>query len=406
MGLGGVVDAGSGARSGTVNVNVEPSPSSDSTPIAATVALDHVPGDGQAEARAAATHAGAVGLVEPLEDAGPVGLRDPDPVVAHGDGDDVALLPDADHDLAALGAELHGVVDEVDEHLAEAVLVAADERDARRDLDGDRDALALREQPQPLRRGLRETAEVDVLVHAQLRAALDPGEVEQLVDHLDEMARLHLHLRDPLLHPLRDVGALGVACEGLGEQAHRRERRPQLVAQVVDELRPDLLQPAELGDVLEDDVDRAAGVAPRPHEDRPRLAVAGADLGRGGAAVGETGEHPLHARVEERLHDRAPDEPAGRDLEEGRGTGVRRDDLARRVEPEHAHREQVVGLIAGQGCLAACALIGRGAQPLAQQLDLLGAATQHEQGGDEGPDEPGEPDHEHRVHAPEDRTPA
>ena len=202
----------------------------------------------------------------------------------------VALAPDADHDLAALRAELHGVVDEVDEHLAEAVLVAPDERDARRHLDGDRDALALREQPQALRRGLREPAEVDVLVHAELRAALDPGEVEELVDHLDEVARLHLHLRDPLLHPLRDVGALGVACEGLGEQAHRRQRRPQLVAQVVDELRPDLLESAELGHVLEDDVDRAAGVAPRPHEDCPRLAVAGAELGRGRAAVGETGE--------------------------------------------------------------------------------------------------------------------
>src|SRR6478672_4668540 len=126
-GLGGPERDGEGERRALALLGLDADP--------AAVALDDVPGDRQAEPRAAPTHAGAVGLVEALEDAGPVGLRDPDPVVAYGDGDDVTLAPDADHDLAALWAELHGVVDEVHEHLAQAVLVAAHERDARRHLD-------------------------------------------------------------------------------------------------------------------------------------------------------------------------------------------------------------------------------------------------------------------------------
>ena len=67
---------------------------------------------------------------------------------------------------------------------------------------------------------------------------------------------------------------VGVAGERLGQEADRRDRRSQLVRQVVDELGPDPLQPAELGDVLEDEPDaedrRAAGA---DHEGRPvRLA--------------------------------------------------------------------------------------------------------------------------------------
>ena len=154
-------------------------------------------------------------------------------------------------------------------------------RQAGRDIDGDGDALALGEQPQPLRRASASRPRSTSSSSRSWRAALDPREVQQLVDHLDEVARLHLDLRDPLAHPLRDVGALGVAGERLGEQADGRQRRPQLVAQVVDELGPDLLEAAELGDVLEDDDQtRPPAVASRSHEEQPRLAVAGPQVGR------------------------------------------------------------------------------------------------------------------------------
>ena len=88
----------------------------------------------------------------------------------------------------------------------------------------------------------------------QRAAALDPRQVEELVDHLDEVARLDLDLADPVAHPRRDrlAGGVGLAGERLGEQADGRERGAQLVRQVVDELGPDALEPAQLGDVLQD----------------------------------------------------------------------------------------------------------------------------------------------------------
>jgi hypothetical protein len=85
------------------------------------------------------------------------------------------------------------------------------------------------------------------------------------------VAGLDLDLRDPFAHLGRDAvpGRLGVAGERLGQQADRRERRPELVREVVDELGPDLLQPSELRDVLEDDPDTASRRRPGPdHDDR------------------------------------------------------------------------------------------------------------------------------------------
>ena len=121
------------------------------------------------------------------------------------------------------------------------------------------DALALGEQPQPLDGGDGETSEIDLVEHHQRTARLDPRQVEQLLDHLDEVIGLDLDLADPVAHPRRDglAGPVGLADERLGQQAHRGQRRPQLVRQVVDELGPDALQPAQLGDVLEHEPDPA-----------------------------------------------------------------------------------------------------------------------------------------------------
>ena len=119
-------------------------------------------------------------------------------------------------------------------------------------LDHERHAVPLREQAEALggRRG--EPAEVDVVLEAELRAALDPGEVQHLVDHLGEVPGLLLDAGDAVAHPRGHVGGLGLAGERLREERDGGQRRPELVAQVVDELGPDLLEAAELGDVLED----------------------------------------------------------------------------------------------------------------------------------------------------------
>ena len=119
---------------------------------------------------------------------------------------------------------------EVHEDLADAILVRPDAWQIGLDLDVQRDALALREQPQPLGRAGGEPAQVDILGHRERCAGLDPRQVEQLVDHLHEMAHLDLDLADPVAHLRRHVGGLGLPGERLREQAHGRQRRPKLVA--------------------------------------------------------------------------------------------------------------------------------------------------------------------------------
>src|SRR5215218_11415321 len=162
------------------------------------VPADDVARDGQAETGAAAADAGAVDLVEALEDAGTVRLGDADAVIRDRRSCGISFASDGDTDLPAVGAELHRVVDEVDEHLLEALLVSANRRHAGLDLDGNRDALPVGEQPQPLGGCLREPPEIHVVMQPQLAAALDPREIQQLAGHLDEVTRLDLDLRDPL----------------------------------------------------------------------------------------------------------------------------------------------------------------------------------------------------------------
>ena len=197
-----------------------------------------------------------VGLVEALEDPRPVGLRDADPVV--GRRTRRRRRPrraDRDPDLAAVGAELHRVVDEVDEHLAEPLLVAADRAAGRaRRRTTSVTPVALGEQPQPVRRGLARAARGRRRPRA---ASWEPPSIRAR-----SSSSLTIWTRWPVSTSILAIrsriragtsAALRVPGERLGKQADRGQRRAQLVAEVVDELGPDLLQAAELGGVLEHD---------------------------------------------------------------------------------------------------------------------------------------------------------
>ena len=121
-------------------------------------------------------------------------------------------------------------------------------------------------------------------------------------------------LADPVAHPGRDAvaGRLGLAGQRLGQQADGRQRRAQLVRQVVDELGPDLLEPAQLGDVLEDQPEPPPGRSARADDELGPSAPASADLA-GRRAVGEgRARDRLDLEVEEDLDQRPPDQRAGR----------------------------------------------------------------------------------------------
>ena len=107
------------------------------------------------------------------------------------------------------------------------------------------------------------------------------------------------------------AGGLRLAGQRLGQQADRRQRRAQLVRQVVDELGADLLEPAQLRDVLQDDPQAAVGCAPgAQHELRP-VGPGDRDLaGRRAGLERRLGDR-LDLGVEEGLDQRPPEERPG-----------------------------------------------------------------------------------------------
>ena len=120
---------------GIENENVLPAPSVEFDPDPAAVLLDDVAGDGQAQAGPAALAADArpVDLVEPLEDARLGRPRDADAVVRDRHDDVRRHRSHGHRDGAPVGAELDRVVEQVDEDLLEARLVAPDRWHGLRD---------------------------------------------------------------------------------------------------------------------------------------------------------------------------------------------------------------------------------------------------------------------------------
>ena len=119
-------------RTGTVKRKVEPCAERGLHPDAPAVQLHDPPGDRQPEPGAALLPgAGAVGLLELLEDPLLVGLGDPGAGVGHRDDEGAVGDPRLDRDLAGLG-ELDRVAHQVQQHLGDPPLVAP----ARRQIGG------------------------------------------------------------------------------------------------------------------------------------------------------------------------------------------------------------------------------------------------------------------------------
>ena len=112
----------------------------------------------------------------------------------------------ADGDDAALGRELDGVVKQVHEQLPEPLLVAADRRQVvghvGRSWTSCRSANVRRRSRVPFTSG----ADRDLVGADLARGLLDARQVEQLVDHLGEVARLDVDRGHPVTDALRHVG--------------------------------------------------------------------------------------------------------------------------------------------------------------------------------------------------------
>ena len=167
--------------------------------------LDDVARDGEPKAGATCltTNTGPVDLVEPFEDPGLRRPRDPDPVI--GDGADERPRSSATETVTSppSGLNFTALWSRLTKTCAEPGCVAEDGWAGARHIDPERHALAVGEEPQPFGRLGRDLAHITRST-AEGPAALDPRQVEQLADHLDQVAGLDFDLSDPVAHLGRD----------------------------------------------------------------------------------------------------------------------------------------------------------------------------------------------------------
>jgi len=189
----------------------------------------------------------AVRLTEALEDVIDEGGLDALPAVAHGDLDGRGDARQPDLDAPATRSELHGVREEVPDHLLEARGVS--DHVARAGIQDRRDAYVLRVRrgAHDVDRGLDHAHELhghDVEPHL---AGDDPRDVEEVLDEL----RLHGRVALDGLERLRPARfGDGVAAEEASPPEHRVERRAQLVGDGGEELVHRAIR--ALGDLMRD----------------------------------------------------------------------------------------------------------------------------------------------------------
>ena len=198
--------------------------------------LDEPLREREAEAGALALLDARLGLLELLED--PLVILGGDARAGVGDRDPhLAVECAARHvDGPARRRELHGVREQVEDHLSDPALVAVDDVDVRNRRQRDLDAVlrrplahhhdaALERLPQRERRDL----ELDL-------PGLDLGEVEDVVDQRQQVVGRGQDVVEVLRLLLVDVAEQPLA-QHLREADDRVQRRPQLVRHVGEELR-------------------------------------------------------------------------------------------------------------------------------------------------------------------------
>jgi hypothetical protein len=220
---GGELDREGGAAAGALALRAD----------RAAVHVDELARDREPEAEPAlAPRRRAVGLAEPVEHARKkrggdslAGVRDLD---AHAR----ARATDAERHAAPGGSELHGVAEQVPEHLLDALRVGSHVR-AVRDGGAEPDPFGLGGRPHDVERRGRDLREVHGL-EIELQFSGDhPRDVEEVFDEL----RLRLGAAFDGVHRLRDLrGVEGAGAKEARPQQDGAQRGPQLVRDGREEL--------------------------------------------------------------------------------------------------------------------------------------------------------------------------
>ena len=212
-------------------------------------AVDHhqLARQGQADPRAAVGPAvGHVHLVEALEELiGPFG-RESRAVVGDHHLDVVELVAQRHRDVPVRGGELDGVGEQVDEDPLQPLRVAPDGARLLVPREGEGDLLSVCQHLGLLDQAAQLLDQV-LLLHVEPEPALlEPGEVEQVVDELEQLERAPVHGRERAALGLAEGAHLPFHHQLEGSDDHG-ERRAQLVGHVGEEARLELVELLELG---------------------------------------------------------------------------------------------------------------------------------------------------------------
>src|SRR6476660_4061552 len=186
--------------------------------------------DVQAKAGAAdAAGEAGVDAVELAEDPALLERSDPDPFVADADPDAALARLDRKFDTAPAGRVLDGVVDQVDQDLAQLVRISGYGLERVGDLELDRDVLSRGEEGAHLTRdALRERAKIDLLFRQRELSRIEVAGVEDVVRGPGEaFGLLGDHVEEPLLVGFAELDVF--TQQGLGRAVDRCQWRAKLV---------------------------------------------------------------------------------------------------------------------------------------------------------------------------------
>ena len=192
-----------------------------------------------------------VDAVEALEDAALVGIRDADAGIHDGERDGLAILPDGNGDAAAGDVILDRIVAEVVDHFLQQLLNAFNHSVLAGQ--GQRDILFLRNRPQALDHLAGQRVQVDRRFGEVRRAFVQPRQLDDIVDKVDQPPGLAIDIAGELLHLFLGHHAL---LHQLGKARDGGQRRLELVRHVGREFPAQRLALLTFGHVHEDD-DRA-----------------------------------------------------------------------------------------------------------------------------------------------------
>ncbi len=209
----------------------------------------------------------SVDLVEAFEDPLPMSERDPDSVIGDPEPDSIVDRVPAEANLSPSVAVLHRVVGKVQERLRQPGRVGGDANPLgvvtrSRPHRANRDIASRGDRPDALRHVVQHPSRVDRLHDELCLARLDHRQVQQLVHELGEVVNLALDLNSKFAAGL-DIADRAIG-QRLGEELDGCQGRPQLVADVRDDVAAGLPGPPGRCDVVQGEEQAAPRGAEAP----------------------------------------------------------------------------------------------------------------------------------------------